>query len=203
MRGIELCLQSACFVRHAKLTVMSFLYLGSLQFSASTQRIASLRSRDLQTSLRPLTRPIVGWFSSSCHQSLWIRLWRSLPPGVGGLTVVEVGLLDHTLDGILDVVGFFFFNLDDWGNFVAAQLEGDSTYASISDISARIIMIDFFIKHSSFPSKVKRVNNSRFHFLKNCVHRTAAFQRLDFVCFHPWVRDINVSIGDSSILVGF
>ena len=39
------------------LTVTSFLYLGSSQSSARTQRMACLRSRHLQTSLRPLTRP--------------------------------------------------------------------------------------------------------------------------------------------------
>ena len=40
------------------LTSTSFLYLGSLQSSARMQRIACLRSRHLQTSLRPFTRPI-------------------------------------------------------------------------------------------------------------------------------------------------
>lgn len=43
-----------------QLTVTSFEYLGSAQFSASTQQTACFRSRALQTSLRPLTRPTLN-----------------------------------------------------------------------------------------------------------------------------------------------
>lgn len=45
---------------YQQLTVTSFEYLGSAQFSASTQQTACLRSRALQTSLRPLTRPTLN-----------------------------------------------------------------------------------------------------------------------------------------------
>ena len=49
----------ACRERARLLTVTVFLYFGSSQFSARMQRRASLRSRALQTSLRPLTSPII------------------------------------------------------------------------------------------------------------------------------------------------
>ena len=56
-------------MRDGKLTVTSFLYLGSSQSWARTQRIACLRSRALQTSLRPFTRPIKRMECSECVQS--------------------------------------------------------------------------------------------------------------------------------------
>ena len=56
-------------MRNWKLTVTSFLYLGSSQSWARTQRIACLRSRALQTSLRPFTRPIKRMECSECVQS--------------------------------------------------------------------------------------------------------------------------------------
>merc|ERR1712216_260798 len=52
MRGMLACLARASTVR---------LYLGSSQSRAITHKRASLRSRALQTSLRPLTSPLLAY----------------------------------------------------------------------------------------------------------------------------------------------
>lgn len=93
-----------------ELTVMSFLYLGSEQSSARTARRASFLSRHLQTSLSPLQSPIKP--NVFRMPSILVQI-RRMDPSIKTapmLTVVSVRLLDHTLDGIIDVVGLFFFN---------------------------------------------------------------------------------------------
>ena len=77
--------------------------------------MACLRSRALQTSFRPFTRPIKERgvqhvFSQSETPSILVQIGhRSSRIYAQVLTVVCLGLFDHTLDGISDVVGLFLF----------------------------------------------------------------------------------------------
>ena len=50
------------------------------------------------------------------------------------LTIVDVGLFDHTLDGILDIISLGFLNLS-WFWHVSVQVsEFECAYSSMSDI---------------------------------------------------------------------
>lgn len=141
--------------------VISFLYLGSSQFSANMQRTASLRSRALQTSLRPLTRPKLE-ISSGLYMSLnfWhtkinpeaapakskkavsalnasvaclpsVLVWRVCHLKAL-LTIINMRLSNHTLDGIMDVVGFFFFNWSSLGNVTSQKLAKSNTTVKLT-----------------------------------------------------------------------
>lgn len=127
------------------LTVTSFSYFGSLQSSASTQMSASLRSTALQTSFKPLTSPIIETIVlESSMPSILVRIRRSVSKHESAplLTVINLGLFDHTLDGILDIICFSFLN---WGGLleflsvkklVAVMIDG--AYSSLSDISLNL-----------------------------------------------------------------
>merc|ERR1712070_751828 len=105
------------------------MYFGSSQFSARMQRRASLRSRDLQTSLRPFTSPKeINLAKVRMHgasnarvsrrsissQSILVQIGR---PGdlriresrgvVYLLTIVRLRFLDHTPDCFVDVINDF------------------------------------------------------------------------------------------------
>lgn len=54
------------------------------------------------------------------------------------LTIVDVGLFDHTLDGILDIICFGLLNLS-WLGYVSGGDEtGKRAYSSMSDISLNL-----------------------------------------------------------------
>jgi hypothetical protein len=68
--------------------------------------------------------------------SILVRIECSVSKHVSALvlTIVDVGFLDHTLDGILDIISFGLFNLS-WLGHVSATVNNESTaYSSLSDI---------------------------------------------------------------------
>lgn len=68
--------------------------------------------------------------------SILVRIGRSVSKHDNApvLTIVNMGLFDHTLDGILDIISFDLFNLS-WLGHVSATVKNESTaYSSLSDI---------------------------------------------------------------------
>ena len=115
-----------------ELTVTNFLYLASSQSDARIARTACFLSRALRTSLSPLTSPIPRRtrvqsvnFSINPRADQGTRLSQKQAPSP---TVVSLRLLDHTLDGIVDVVGLsFLLNFLSLNFLLAEAVNKDST----------------------------------------------------------------------------